>query len=195
MKSKIKLQTKSRPGKKAAGRKKEGARAKEVFSRQDSSLLAIQSILVPTDFSPASEKAIAYAVPLARLSGAKLTLVHVIEPVATTDFGGTFPLAMENDEVKRACKRHLQCLVDTLEIEPKLIEKLLVRNGRAFNEIASAARTLKADLIIISTHGRTGLKHALLGSTTERVVQYAPCPVLVVRPQEREFLQWKTAGK
>jgi nucleotide-binding universal stress UspA family protein len=56
-----------------------------------------------------------------------------------------------------------------------------VRFGRSFHEIAAAARTLKADLIIISTHGYTGLKHAVLGSTTERVVRHASCPVLVVR--------------
>jgi nucleotide-binding universal stress UspA family protein len=61
------------------------------------------------------------------------------------------------------------------------VEKVLVRFGRSFHEITEAARNRKADLIIISTHGYTGLKHAVLGSTTERVVRYAPCPVLVVR--------------
>jgi nucleotide-binding universal stress UspA family protein len=75
-----------------------------------------------------------------------------------------------------------------LNVEP-LVEKYLVRNGRSFHEIVSAARSLKSDLIVISTHGRTGLSRALLGSTTERVVQHAPCPVLVVRPNEREFLK------
>ena len=62
-----------------------------------------------------------------------------------------------------------------------MLEMVLVRFGRSFHEIAEAARTRKVDLIIISTHGYTGLKHAVLGSTTERVVRHAHCPVLVVR--------------
>ena len=95
---------------------------------------------------------------------------------------------MENDKVMAECKRHLERVVKDLQIEPKLTERTLVRQGRSFHEIAEAARTLKADLIIISTHGYSGLKHALLGSTTERVVRHAPCPVLVVREHEREFV-------
>ena len=71
--------------------------------------------------------------------------------------------------------------VQAARVPPALVEKLLVRVGRSFHEIATAARSRKADLIIISTHGYTGVKHALLGSTTERVVRHAPCPVLVVR--------------
>jgi nucleotide-binding universal stress UspA family protein len=151
-------------------------------------LLHIKSVLVPLDFSPSSEKALAYAVAFARQFGAKLTLLHVVEPVATPDFADSFPLVMENDKVKGECQRHLERVQRDLQIEPKLVEKVLVRHGRSFHEIADAARTLKADLIIISTHGYTGLKHALLGSTTERVVRHAPCPVLVVREREHEFV-------
>ena len=151
-------------------------------------MLQIKSILVPIDFSPHSEKALAYAVPFAEQFGAKLTLLNVVEPVATPDFAPSFPLVMENDKVMAECRSHLKRVVTNLKIEPRLVEKTLVRQGRSFHEIADAARTLKADLIIISTHGYTGLKHALLGSTTERVVRHAPCPVLVVRGREREFV-------
>jgi nucleotide-binding universal stress UspA family protein len=148
----------------------------------------IKSILVPMDFSAESEKALAYAVPFAALFGAKLTLLHVVEPVGVPDFAKSFPLAMENDKLMAECKRHLERVVKDIELESNLLEKVLVRYGRAFDEIAGAARMLKADLIIISTHGYTGLRHVLLGSTTERVVRHAPCPVLVVRPREREFV-------
>jgi nucleotide-binding universal stress UspA family protein len=151
-------------------------------------LLQMKSILVPIDFSPSSEKALAYAVAFARQFGAKLTLLHVVEPVATPDFAGSFPWMMENDKVMAECQRHLDRVLKDLQIESNLLEKVLVRQGRSFHEIADAARTLKADLIILSTHGYTGLKHALLGSTTERVVRHAPCPVLVVREQEKEFV-------
>jgi len=65
---------------------------------------------------------------------------------------------------------------------PKRIPvKIMVRQGRAFDQIAAVARTLAADLIIIATHGYTGLKHVLLGSTAERVARHAPCPVLILR--------------
>ena len=142
---------------------------------------AVKSILVPIDFSAPSKNALAYAVPFAEQFGAKLTLLNVVEPVATPDFAKSFPLAMENDQVMAECKRELDRVVKQSGVSPRLVEKTLVRFGRSFHEIADAARTLKVDLIVIATHGYSGLKHALLGSTTERVVRHAPCPVLVVR--------------
>ena len=146
----------------------------------------VKSILVPIDFSAGSEKALARAVPLAHQFGAKLTLLHVVEPAGTPDFDTSFPLLLDDDKLKGACRNRLDRIVKDGQIEPKLIEKTLVRFGRAFNEIVRAAKTLKVDLIVISTHGYTGLKHAFLGSTTERVVRHASCPVLVVRAQEEE---------
>jgi universal stress protein A len=156
-------------------------------SAANSASLQIKYILVPIDFSAPSKKALDYAVPFAEQFGAKLTLLHVVEPVATPDFANSFPLMMEKDKLMTECKAQLQLLVKQHAIDPKLVEKTLVRQGRSFHEIADAARTLKTDLIIMSTHGYTGLKHALLGSTAERVVRHAPCPVLVVRPREEKF--------
>jgi nucleotide-binding universal stress UspA family protein len=163
-----------------------GARREQ--TRTPLPVFRLKSILVPIDFSAESEKALAYAVPFARQFGARLTVLHVVEPVAMPDFAKSFPLTIENDKVMAERKRHLERVVKDLEIKPAVMEKTLVRTGRSFNEIAEAARTLKADLIIIATHGYTGLKHALLGSTTERVVRHAPCPVLVVRSHEHEFV-------
>jgi universal stress protein A len=171
------------PSRRPSARENASARRVEVVP----SLLQIKSILVPIDFSAQSEKALAYAVPFAEQFGAKLTLLHVLEPVATPDFAQSFPLI--NDKVMADCGRHLARVVKDLEIEPKLVQRTLVREGRSFHEIADAARTLKVDLIIISTHGYTGLKHTFLGSTTERVVRHAPCPVLVVREREHEFVR------
>jgi nucleotide-binding universal stress UspA family protein len=150
--------------------------------------LKLTSILVPIDFSAPSKKALTYAVPFAKQFGAKLTLLHVIEPLITPDFADAYPLAEDNDKDEAACKERLEQIAKEQAIDPKLVEKTLVRQGRSFREIVDAARTLKSDLIIISTQGHTGLKHALLGSTTERVVHQAPCPVLVVREHEREFV-------
>jgi nucleotide-binding universal stress UspA family protein len=141
----------------------------------------IKSILVPLDFSPSSKSALGFAVSFARQFKAKLTLLNVVEPVATPDFAPSFPLALENDELMAGAKQRLESTIKAARIPRGVVEKVLVRFGRSFHEIAEAARTRKVDLIIISTHGYTGLKHALLGSTTERVVRHAPCPVLVLR--------------
>lgn len=162
--------------------------ARRANTKGGPALRGIKTILLPVDFSAPSQQALAYAVPLAQQFGAKLTLLNVVEPVATPDFAASFPLAMENDEVMAASKRELERFVKQAGVNPKLVEKLLVRFGRSYHEIAEAARTLKVDLIIISTHGYTGLKHAFLGSTTERVVRHAPCPVLVVRERVTKSL-------
>ena len=167
---------------------KRQAKKTPTATRTHRSVLGIKSILAPIDYSPASEKALGSAIGLARMCGATLTVLHVIEPVATPDFVKGLPLAMGNEKLAEECKQYLQQIVDRAGAEPEIIDRIVVRYGRAFNEIVSAARTLKADLIVIATHGRTGLKHVLLGSTTERVVQHAPCPVLVMRPRGRDFL-------
>lgn len=142
--------------------------------------LGLKSILVPIDFSTESTRALQYAVPFAEHFGARLILLHVVEPVAMPDFA-YFPLSMENDKVLNAAKGKLALLCQQERIKSPLVENTLVRQGKAYLEIAEAARGLKADLIIISTHGYTGLKHVLIGSTAERVVRHAPCPVLIVR--------------
>jgi len=149
--------------------------------------LRIKSILVPIDFSIPSIKALKYAAAFAEQFGAKLTLLNVVEPVGLPDFA-THPLFIENDKLTVISESRLQRLCPKIKIHEKLVEKVLVRTGVPFNEIASAARTLKVDLIIIATEGNTGFKHLLLGSTAERVVRHAPCPVFVVRETEREIL-------
>src|SRR5438046_2829865 len=101
---------------------------------------------------------------------------------------GFIEIATENDRVARVFRTKLDLLCKREAIKPRLIEKTLVRFGKPFQEICDAARGLKVDLIVISTHGYTGLKHAVLGSTAERVVRHAPCPVFVVREQEHEFV-------
>src|SRR5436190_16639153 len=112
------------------------------------SLLKLNSILVPVDFSAESEKALAYAVPFARQFGAKLTVLNVVEPTATPDFLSSFPLVMENDELMAETKRHLDRVVSDLAIDPTIVGGTLVRYGRSFHEITEAARSLKSDLII-----------------------------------------------
>ncbi len=149
--------------------------------------LEIRSILVPIDFSESSNEAFQYAVAFARQFGAKLTLLHVIEVVTAGDFADTFPLLLDDEAINTGCKERLEDMVEELGVDSSLIEQILVREGRSFHEIGEAATEVRSDLIIISTHGYTGLKHVMLGGTAERVVRHAPCPVLVVREGEREF--------
>jgi universal stress protein A len=72
-------------------------------------------------------------------------------------------------------------------MEPKLLKDVVVQVGTAFEVITNTARDCEIDLIVLTTHGKTGLKHVFMGSTAERVVRHAPCPVLVVRKCEHEF--------
>lgn len=148
--------------------------------KPDSAPFCLERILVPVDFSNASRRALKYALPLARQAGAKIVLLYVVEPIATPAFA-YYPLAMENDEAVAAGYEQLKKLCAQEKIESALIEKTLVRHGVPYHEITQAARTLKADLIVIATRGNTGLKHVLLGSTAERVVRHATCPIFVVR--------------
>ena len=145
----------------------------------------IKSILVPIDFSKPAEKALDYAISLGKQFGAKLTLLNVIEPFPTPDFA-YYPLVMENDKVVAETKKRLEQVPVKAGVKAELVEKLLVRNGVPFREITDAARMLKVDLIVISTHGYSGLAHVFMGSTAERVVRHAECPVLVVRGRPEE---------
>ncbi len=149
--------------------------------------LRLKTILVPTDFSTESLRALRYAIPFADQFGAKLVLLHVVEPMPFADLAA-FPLMMESGKVVEACKKKLQALAARRGVPAEVVSRIVVRQGQPFQEICDAARTLKADLILISTHGYTGVKHVLLGSTAERVAQHAPCPVLVVRDHERDFV-------
>jgi universal stress protein A len=170
-----------------------GANARPISSSQVDTAsgaprLQLQSILVPTDFSKPSLKALHYAAALAAQFGAKLTLLTVVEPIgATPDFAYN-PLVLDNEAVRATAEEQLQRLLKRQAIDVALVQRTLVRQGVPFNEISGAASRLKADLIVIATHGYTGLKHVFLGSTAERVVRHAPCPVLVVRENEREFI-------
>src|SRR5205085_1160246 len=105
---------------------------------------------------------------------------YVLEPVATPDFA-FHPLVMEPAQATEAAELQLEKICDEEGVAESLVEHAIVRSGAAHTQIADLAEKLGADLIVISTHGNTGIKHVLMGSTAERVVRHARCPVLVVR--------------
>jgi nucleotide-binding universal stress UspA family protein len=144
-------------------------------------------IVVPSDFSEASKKALRYALSFVGPCRAEITLLHVVEPPPYPQFGYAHVPAREA-KLKQAALEKLELFRRELAGGERFITSTLVRTGNAFQEITQEARNRNADLIIISTHGYTGLKHVFLGGTAERIVRHAACPVLVVREHEHEFL-------
>lgn len=149
--------------------------------------LNLKNILVPVDFSDCSRKALRYAVPLASFHKAVITLLYVADPGYSGGVYGGVDYAYLERGGREDSERELAKLAQE-QIPDDVSAVTLVKIGSASEEIVEAATELPADLIVIATHGRTGLKHVLLGSVAEHVVQRAPCPVLVVREQEREIL-------
>ena len=148
-------------------------------SRKPKLLIGVKSILVPTDFSERSFDALAYAENIAETTGAKLTLISIVQPLVLPVPVTT--LSMENDRVLKATRKKLNDLVVEHGIDPQMLDRIVVSQGAAWDEIVRTARTLRCDLIVIATHGHTGVARAFLGSTAERVIRHAHCPVLVVR--------------
>ena len=147
----------------------------------------IKHILVPIDFSDCSRKAIKYALPLATQFNATLTLLHVAdfekEPPASQNPDSHVPEA----QLLHNYQNHLHQWAKD-EIRDTVACETLVWKGNAVSDIIAAAKSRHADLIIISTKGESGHKESVLGTTTERVVRHAPCPVLVVREKEHDFV-------
>jgi|HubBroStandDraft_1064217.scaffolds.fasta_scaffold130380_2 universal stress protein A len=139
----------------------------------------IQNILVAVDFSEYSRAALNYASFLAERFGATLTLVHAVEPyVYPEDLSAGFTLEEIDARWMQKQKDKLETLQHT--IQEGISTQVVVTMGCAWNRIIGTAKSGKADLIVVGTHGRTGLKHALMGSTAERIVRHASCPVIVV---------------
>lgn len=152
------------------------------------SFLRLKKILVPVDFSEFAIKGLRYAARFAEQFGATLVLVHVVEPVHYPE-SVIIPPAMEeaNRERLKLARAALTKFVKK-QVPAGITTEATTRLGQPFTEILGAAKDFEADLIVIATHGHTGLKHLFLGSVAERVVRLAPCPVLTVRAHEHEFV-------
>jgi universal stress protein A len=136
----------------------------------------IRHILAPTDFSEHSTQAITYAFELAQKVGAKLSLLHVIEvPVYAIEV--SLPL----EDLEQDARRELARLLPEAETAHMAVTRL-VEMGVPYQKILEMAAAEQVDMIVMATHGRTGLSHLVMGSVAERVVRTAPCPVLTIRP-------------
>ena len=150
-------------------------------------MIKIKNILLPTDFSKTSLAAAEYAVNLAMQYGAKIHLLHVLEKTPPILTIRTLDLSREKilesietdakvqlDKTNEKIKKH-----GNVEIIPAL------RKGIDYEEILNYSKEKKIDIIVIATHGRTGLLHTLLGSVAEKVIRYSKTPVLVITPRHR----------
>jgi len=141
-------------------------------------MVEFKKILFPTDFSPFAEKASEYAVSLAKKYGSKLYVLHVIEQFTyIIDIGIDF---RTQTSLEATARKLLDDTVASLSKHGVDIEGVL-RSGNPFAEIVHFASRENIDLIVMATHGRTGLEHMLMGSVTEKVIRKAPCPVLTIR--------------
>jgi len=148
--------------------------------------LGIKRILVPIDFSEHSKNALKYAIPYAVQFKARLDLLYVVEPtIYPADFSfGQVGFPNIEEELRKRGDEELNALLRN-EIKGRVPAQAAVRTGKPFYEIYEYARENNVDLIIIATHGHTGVEHIIFGSTVEKVVRKSPCPVLVVRNSEQ----------
>ncbi|HTY00705.1 MAG TPA: universal stress protein [Bacteroidota bacterium] len=174
-KSKAPVARKPRPSRKAVA---EPAPQEHVAPR-----LSISHILVPIDFSVHSRNALKYAVPLAGEFSASLHLVYVVEPtIYPADLGfGQVVLPGVEDELRQKASEELQQLIER-EIGTVIPATASVRTGSPHQEILDEADERNVDLIVVASHGHSGVEQILFGSTADRIVHNAKCPVLTVRP-------------
>lgn len=147
--------------------------------------VSIKRIMCATDFSESSDHALSYGIALAKEFNAKLYVCHVVDLTSAGIYGEAF-LAFE-DQQNRIQKRALEDLKTLLEKQAVDWEPV-VTSGRASDEVTRMAQEKGVDLVVSATHGRSGLKRVIIGSVTERLMRTLPCPLMVVRGREEDFM-------
>ncbi len=153
-------------------------------------MLTLKTVLVPTDFSDASESALRYGKAMARAFGASLHVVHVMEDLLAHAWAAEVYVASMpqlRDEIEKESRQRLGTLLTDGELKELRAETALLA-GNPFLEIVRYAKAHNIDLIVMGTHGRGPIAHMLLGSVAEKVVRKSPCPVLTVREAQHEFV-------
>jgi nucleotide-binding universal stress UspA family protein len=150
-------------------------------------MVKLERVLLPTDFSESARHAFTYALSLAQKYDAALHLLHVIEVLPSGYTSELFPGAMTRvvEEISGYARAEMAKLVQEATGQGRPPRELIVQ-GKPAAEILRVAAEDTVDIIVIGSHGRGALSHALFGSTTERVVRKAPCPVLICRRASHE---------
>lgn len=151
-------------------------------------MINIKNILCPIDYSVYSEMALKYAIEFAEKYEAKLYLMHVLDiRVYDINDPDLYNVNIIDEEtLGKLRERLLKCVNE--DTKGRIAVEAIIIQGVPFAEIIKASRDYKIDLIVLGTHGRTGLSHAIMGSVAEKVVRKAPCPVLTIRHPEHDFI-------
>jgi nucleotide-binding universal stress UspA family protein len=153
-------------------------------------VIKLKKVLVPTDFSDSARQALKYGMSFAKEYGAELVLLHVVENLTVGYASDLFPVPMAEvfQEISGYAKTELAKLGTEARARGLTVQEQVVQ-GKPSAEIIRFASEHEIDVIVLGTHGKGMLDQALFGSTTERVVRRAPCPVLTVRLPEHEFVE------
>lgn len=154
-------------------------------------MIRLARILLPTDFSKYSSEATKYACALAEKFDAELHLLHVLEThlSSTPEFAAGLALPTTVKENRAACEKAMLAVLDAAWAQSRRSKIVrAITEGTPFVEIVRYAKDQSIDLIVLGTHGRSGLAYVLMGSVAERVVRKAPCPVLTIRPEGHQFV-------
>lgn len=152
--------------------------------------IRIQRILVPIDFTRDSLKPLSYAAAMAKAHRAKIILIHAATPIHfRCDYGyGPVERYGDNEAIIKNCRTRLQRLART-HLAPKFLDRVLVKSGKPSEEIIQAATDVMADLILLYAHPERQVDRIHSHDTVEHVARSAPCPVMVVRAHEHDFLE------
>jgi nucleotide-binding universal stress UspA family protein len=152
-------------------------------------VMQVNNILVPIDFSNHSEKALTYASEIAQSYNAQLQVLHIIEETMHPAFSVTGKSSIFDlvPGIKEDSKKRIAKMLEKF-VSDKVKSKVFIQGGRAANDIIKFAKENSTDLIVIATHGLTGLEHMLLGSVTEKVVRMAHCPVFTVKSFGKQLI-------
>ncbi len=152
-------------------------------------MIKLQKILTPTDFSEFSTHAFRYGCEFAKRFDAELHLLHIIDELMTLPdpLGAPVPDSQIRD-MQHSAETAMQNLLDDDRLKGVNVAAHVIQIGAPFVSILEYARENEIDMIVMGTHGRTGLAHMMIGSTAERIVRKSPCPVLTVRPEEHDFV-------
>ncbi len=150
-------------------------------------MIKIKNILLPTDFSKTSFAASEYAVNLALQYGAKIHLLHVLEKTPPILTIRTLDLSREKilESIESDAKAQLEKAIEKIKKHGNVEIIPVIRKGLDYEEIINYSKEKKIDVIVIATHGRTGLLHTLLGSVAEKVIRFSKTPVLVITPHRK----------
>jgi nucleotide-binding universal stress UspA family protein len=156
-------------------------------------MIQLKTILLPTDGSECSAKAANYAFSFAKQYGARIVALHVVDQrweeqsrAVLTEMGQDLTQKVRagyEEEARRIVRE-----VAAAAVQAGIPAEARIASGIPYEEIVRVGQEVAADVIIMGTHGRTGMSHLFLGSVTEKVIRRAPCPVLTVRPQEHDFV-------